>query len=739
MATFPEGLLRHYCSSSWASALGWLTVSAMGLGTFSQCAAQAPVIAPQFPQYQSSQYPTPQYATPQYPTPQYPVQGTYLPPSQGQLSQAAGPWMVPAPQVTHLPQPPFASPQYEVAADPAPGPVLTQASALEVQPAQNPADSARALHRLIESMPDVQEDFEIIERRSQLMYTKANVTRIHIADPSIIDVIQYSPRELSFIGLARGTTTMTMWFEGQDEPIVYLVKTIRDPNLDNQRRVDYGKLEKKINTLFPNSKVYLIPMSYKIIVRGQARDQQEAAHILAIIRGEVIAQDGSLFGGLGNAGGYVNGGAYDLGGFGGGSGLDGIYGGGYGGLLSSFIINELQVPGEFQISLRVRIAELNRSQARDLGVDFNVLFNNASQQIFTNLGAAGAASIGGIFENGDVSVFVRWLAANGTAKILTEPNVVVLSGRQARFLAGGEFAVPTTVGIGGAQGQTTSFRGFGTSLLVTPTVMDRDLIRISTIAEYSDINQGNAVGGIPGTDARRVETTVEMREGQTLALAGLLSHRTTTTVTRIPVLGDIPKIGPLLFSSKTSTQDENELLILITPEIVRPMDAHEVPPVPGFEVTHPTDFEFYKYNMVEGAPDTGYYQLPPYGSGAVGTNVGYQHFNPGPAGSMYSPVPTNPNGTGFSSPTPVPGGMPSGPASAVPPAAMPYVPPPPANGTGPNLQPVPGSSAMRSSGGWSSPGTPSQTIQPTNYNGQRAQTSGMQGRVQRDAGPATRY
>ena len=144
--------------------------------------------------------------------------------------------------------------------------------------------------------------------------------------------------------------------------------------------------------------------------------------------------------------------------------------------------------------------------------------------------------------------------------------------------------------------------------------------------------------------AVRINSIVELREGQTLALAGLLSHRTKTQVQRIPVLGDIPKIGPLLFSSKTSTQEENELLILVTPEIVRPMDADQVPPVPGFEVTRPTSDQFYKLNMTEGPPDTGHYHLPPYGSGSVGTNVDYQHFNPGPAGSMYSPVPTNPNG-----------------------------------------------------------------------------------------------
>src|SRR5262249_50964238 len=139
------------------------------------------------------------------------------------------------------------------------------------------------------------------------------------------------------------------------------------------------------------------------------------------------------------------------------------------------------------------------------------------------------------------------------------------------------------------------------------------------------------------------------------------SHRTATQVQRIPLLGDVPCVGPLLFSAKTSTQEENELLILITPEIVRAMDGHEVPPVPGFDVTTPTCTEFYKYNMTEGRQDTGYYHVPPYGSGSVGTNVDYQHFNPGPAGSMYSPVPTNPgpmNNMGTVPPAPGPGPTP---------------------------------------------------------------------------------
>jgi pilus assembly protein CpaC len=103
------------------------------------------------------------------------------------------------------------------------------------------------------------------------------------------------------------------------------------------------------------------------------------------------------------------------------------------------------------------------------------------------------------------------------------------------------------------------------------------------------------------------------------------------------------------------------------------MDAHEVPPVPGFEVTKPSQYEFWKYNMTEGSPDTGYYHLPPYGSGSVGTNVDYQHFNPGPAGSMYSPVPTSPmsNARGISPGPGVTGSPMSAPPMTSPPMSGP--------------------------------------------------------------------
>lgn len=487
----------------------------------------------------------------------------------------------------------------------------------------------------IRNLPDVNAKLKVVHRRSQLIVAKSNVVRAAIADPSVVDVVQYSPSELAIIGMNLGATTVTLWFDDGSEPLIYLVETIRDPSLEERRKVDYGKLEKKIAELFPNSKVYLTPMSGKIIVRGQARDSREAALILNLIAGEVISQTGSLAGPqpLPNPGleptGLVN----------------------PNNLAASFIVNMLDVPGEFQVLLRVKIAELNRSMLRKMGVNFAALINDG-QQFFSSAltsavaagaGAAANAPLSGVFSSGDVAILINALRANGTAKILSEPAITVLSGHPASFLSGGEFAVPTIVGIGGAAGQQTSFRGFGTSLIVTPTVLDKDVIRLQILPEFSQVSNSNAVNGIPGVNTRRVQTTIELREGQTIALAGLISHQSRAETANIPYLGEIPVIGPLLFSAKNATQDELELIILVTPEIVRPMDADEVPPVPGHEVTHPDDCQLYWHNMTEGAPDQKVYQLAPYGHGAgYGEEVGYTQYNPQPANPGYHPAQTSP-------------------------------------------------------------------------------------------------
>lgn len=499
--------------------------------------------------------------------------------------------------------------------------------AAQTRMVQNPGEYDKPLPRQIDRLPNATEKLEVIHRRSQLMVTRQRVMRFAISDPSIIDIIQYSPTELSIVGLGLGSTNLLYWFEGDIEPLIYEVTVVPDPALEEQRRIDYGRLERKLAILFPNSKVYLIPLSGKIIVKGQARDGEEASKILEIVRGEIINQDGRLGGpqplvtqdqlnaGLGL------GAAFDV--------------------ASTLIVNMLDVPGEYQVMLRVRIAELSRSQLRRMGINLAGLFNDGRHFISSTLGGVGGA-LTGIFENGEATVLLNWLESNGSAKILSEPTLTVLSGHAASFLSGAEFAVPTIVGIGGAAGQTTTFRGFGTSILVTPTVIDRDLIRMRIVPEFSEANTNLTVGGIPGLNSRRVQTTVELREGQTIAIAGLISHQTNVEVTRIPFFGEIPHIGPLIFNTKRAAQDETELLVLVTPELVRPMDAEEVPPVPGYEVTPPSQWELYHAAMVEGAPDTSYYQVPPLGSDSNhGINVPYRLYSPAPADPQYAPIPNN--------------------------------------------------------------------------------------------------
>ena len=561
-------------------------------------------------------------------TPYNPVLG---PP--GVYQQApANPQMGPMPQALAAPQPLVIGPASD--SRPFSDPRMQQTSGAPIHLAQSQAAPEKPLPPEIDSMPKPQEELEIINHRSQLIVTRKRVSKIAVADPSVIDVVQYSPTELSVIGTERGKTNLMFWFEGEQRPLIYEVTVIRDPDIEDQKRIDYGRLERKLQVLFPDSKVYLIPLSFKILVKGQARNAEEAARILQVIRGEVINQEG-LIGGPQPAGGLASGLVNNN--------FPGVgVGGNFGGdRLSSLIVNMLEVPGEQQVMLRVRIAELSRSQLRRMGIDLNYIFNNAAHTV-TSTVAGSPSNLSGIFSNGEVSVLLNWLESNGTAKVLSEPVLTVLSGHSASFLSGAEFAVPTIVGVGGAAGQTTSFRGFGTSVIVTPTVVDRDLVRMRIVPEFSQANQGLAVGGIPGLNSRRVQTTVELREGQTIALAGLILSETNTEVSRIPFLGEIPYIGAKLFAAKEAAQDETELLVLVTPEIVRPMDADEVPPVPGYDVTWPSRWELCELGMTEGVPDTGVYQVPPLGTDSNhGINVPYRLYNPAPAAAQYAPAPAN--------------------------------------------------------------------------------------------------
>ncbi len=444
---------------------------------------------------------------------------------------------------------------------------------------------------LIDEVLEPELRFRLDPIRSLLVRTRQKVTRISIADPAMMDVVQYGPTEFEFYGKRSGETALTMWFtdeDGQEQVLRYLVHVGTDQGQQTRADLEYGELEDRLNELFPNSQIQLIPIADKLIVRGQARDAEEATRILSVIRA----------GGDGGGGG---------GGWGGGWGGGGVVASGPVATLPDApdlpiadVINLLEVPGEHQVMLKVRIAELTRTALRELGMSFSVGGDDWS--VTSIMGGAG--NLSAILNDAiDLELFLKAYSSNGYGKILAEPTLVTISGRPATFLSGGEFAVPTAVGIGGIGAATTAFRGFGTMLTFTPTVLDKDRIRMHVMPSFSTINDDLWVGGIPGLNSRAVATTVDLREGQWLAIAGLIQDQQGGSKGRIPFLGDIPFFGAP-FMNESVRREETELVVLVSPELVHPMEAKQVPLIlPGMDVTEPNDKAFFCRQQIEGHPD----------------------------------------------------------------------------------------------------------------------------------------
>jgi pilus assembly protein CpaC len=440
-------------------------------------------------------------------------------------------------------------------------------------------------------------------RRSLLMRTKVDIYRTAVVDEGVCDIVQFTPREISLIGRAAGTTHITFWFDDPaTPPLTYLVKVEPDPAIISQIEDKFQMLEDLVNEQFPDSKIKLVVLADKLLLKGQAKDAEEAAQILTIVRTQGQAL-GAYSGGAGWAGGVAD------------SAATGVIPAAAAGALANQptyqIVNMLRVPGVQQVALRVKIAELNRSAARGFGVNVaaNIEFGdavNGSKLLLASLlntnvsGQGGGTSVIANISGDDASIGIRYLQSHGVIRLLSEPTLVTLSGRPATFVAGGEFAVPTVVGSVGLNAVTTDFRAFGAIISFLPTVIDKDRVRLQVAPEFSQINSQLTVGGTPGLNVRSATTTVEMREGQTLAIAGLLEDNYKATN-----VGDLPFLAKV-FGRRDAARNETELIILVTPELVHPLEPEEVPPLPGFDVTEPTNCEFFLCGDIEGYPTRDY-------------------------------------------------------------------------------------------------------------------------------------
>lgn len=285
------------------------------------------------------------------------------------------------------------------------------------------------------------------------------------------------------------------------------------------------------------------------------------------------------------------------------------------------VVNLLDVGGAHQVMLEVRVAEMSRSLLRRLGVNFNAISENGINlglSLLGNLTRLPSGSPG--WPTGPLVVsdrvnalfrftgagatwttFIDALKEEGLLKIMAEPTLITMSGKTANFLAGGEFPIP----VPGENGTITiQYKTFGVGLNFSPVVLSSKKISMQVTPEVSELDLSNAIqsGGIfvPALTTRRVSTTVELGDGQSFAIAGLLKENVREVVSKFPLLGDIPILGAL-FRSSSFQKSETELIIIVTPRLVKPMDLAKQT-LPTDLYIEPNDFEFYLLGAMEGNP-----------------------------------------------------------------------------------------------------------------------------------------
>ncbi len=246
------------------------------------------------------------------------------------------------------------------------------------------------------------------------------------------------------------------------------------------------------------------------------------------------------------------------------------------------IINRLMVTEPNQVNLRVQVAEVRRSILNKFGINMDMLLsNNIVLGLATNFAAAtlqattvtGSGSIG----SADISGVLDALADDGLVTILSEPNLTALSGETARFLSGGQIPIIVSgVTSAGTTAIETQFYPYGISLEFTPTVIGEGRINLRVFPSVTSLDFAVERDGIPGTFNQEVETTVELASGQSFAIAGLLSERSVENLSKTPGIGDIPILGAL-FRSEEFIRDETELIIVVTPYLVRPVSNERIP------------------------------------------------------------------------------------------------------------------------------------------------------------------
>jgi pilus assembly protein CpaC len=283
------------------------------------------------------------------------------------------------------------------------------------------------------------------------------------------------------------------------------------------------------------------------------------------------------------------------------------------------VANLIRVSGNQQVQLEVKFAEVSRNGLREMGLNlfhkdaagrFVGGFISSTTSPGTFLGIPGTGGLTpeipppaqgasfSLFFSGlpslPFSAILSLLESNGLSKTLAEPTLVAMSGQEAKFLAGGEFPIPVSTGLGAVGIQ---WKKFGIILNFVPTVVSDGILHLKLAAEVSDVDASRSVTiagfTVPALTSRQSETTVRLSDGQSFAIAGLLSNQIRSQIDKVPLLGDIPILGAL-FRSTQYRRAETELLVVITARLTKPVAPHELPRLPtDDELNDPNDFELF--------------------------------------------------------------------------------------------------------------------------------------------------
>jgi pilus assembly protein CpaC len=343
--------------------------------------------------------------------------------------------------------------------------------------------------------------------------------RVAVANPEVADVIVVSAMEMLVVGKQPGVTTLHVWAAG------------RRSSYDVAVSANDAQIASDIKTILGYADIRVSKVGKNIVLEGSVNDQYQKS------RAEKVA---------------------------------GAYG--------EKVVNLLEITKPIQVKIEARIIEINRSRSKELGIkwgnDVTAPGSFRFGQGITN-STMGSRTFGNFGGYANIQGLLKALVEQGAARILSQPNVITLSGDKANILVGGEIPVPVSIDNGRV---TVEWKEYGIKLEIQPEVNGEGLINSKVKAEVSTLDWSDdhkiSISDnfqIPPINTRKAEATIALSSGQTMALGGLIASETNRDVTKIPLLANLPVIGKL-FTSKSFTREETELVILITPSIVNPQE-----------------------------------------------------------------------------------------------------------------------------------------------------------------------